>query len=105
MMMTTTTKLMMMTIQPPQLQNQQQQQNKIVKMLHLMLKTVKDTAMHANGQDTDGLRMIIVQAPAAIATETAKTFTETEDVGHGMVVAGVTAPEAGRGLDGKELCK
>jgi hypothetical protein len=93
MMMTTTTTI---TIQPPQLQNQQQQrQSKIVKMLHRMLQTVKDTAMLANGKDTGGLHMIIVQIPAAIATVIAKTFTVTEDVGHGIVVAGVTAPEAG----------
>merc|ERR1712226_1010659 len=37
-----------------------------------MLKTVKDTAMLANGKDTVGLHMIIVLIPAAIATVIAK---------------------------------
>merc|ERR1719259_436038 len=91
--------MMMMMIQLPlQLQNQRQQQqqhNKIVKMLHRMLETVKDTAMLANGKGTDGLHSIIVQIPAAIATVIAKIFTVTGDVVLGTAVAGVTAPGAG----------
>merc|ERR1719447_1048466 len=90
--------MMVMTMQPPQLQNQpqqRQQQNKIVKMLHRMLETVKDTAMLANGRDTDGLHLIIVQIPVAIATVIAKTFTMTGDVVLGIAVAGVTAQGAG----------
>merc|ERR1712198_197094 len=89
---------MVMTIQPVQLRNQpqqQQQHNKIVKMLHRMLETVKDTAMLANGRDTDGLHSIIVQIPVAIATVIAKTVTMTGDVVLGTAVAGVTAPGAG----------
>merc|ERR1719419_26012 len=90
--------MMVMTTQPLQLQNQpqqQQHQNKIVKMLHRMLETVKDTAMLANGRDTDGLHTIIVQIPVPIATVIAKTFTVTGNVVLGIAVAGVTAPEAG----------
>merc|ERR1719423_151517 len=90
--------VMMMTIQPPQLRNQpqpQQHQNKIVKMLLRMLETVKDTAMLANGRDTGGLHMIIVQIPVAIATVIAKIFTMTGDAVLGTAVAGVTAPGAG----------
>merc|ERR1719259_1221433 len=91
--------MMMMMIQLPlQLQNQQQQQqqhNKIVKMLHRMLETVKDTAMLANGKGTDGLHSIIVQIPVAIATVIAKTFMVTGDAVLGIAVAGVTAPGAG----------
>merc|ERR1719295_926149 len=90
--------MMMMTIQPPQLRNQpqqQQHQNKIVKMLLRMLETVKDTAMLANGRDTDGLHLIIVQIPVAIATVIAKTITVTGDAVLGIAVAGVTAPGAG----------
>merc|ERR1719204_2567399 len=89
--------VMMMTIQPPQLRNQpqQQHQNKIVKMLLRMLETVKDTAMLANGRDTDGLHTIIVLIPVAIATVIAKTVTMTGDVVLGTAVAGVTAPGAG----------
>merc|ERR1719419_1131925 len=90
--------MMVMTIQPLQLQNQpqqQQHQNKIVKMLLHMLETVKDTAMLANGRDTDGLHSIIVQIPVAIATVIAKTVTMTGDVVLGTAVAGVTAPGAG----------
>merc|ERR1719419_1538265 len=90
--------MMVMTTQPLQLRNQpqqQQHQNKIVKMLLHMLETVKDTAMLANGRDTDGLHSIIVQIPVAIATVIAKTVTMTGDVVLGTAVAGVTAPEAG----------
>merc|ERR1719394_633206 len=92
-------KPLQLQMKPLQLQNQpqqqQQQQNKIVKMLHRMLETVKDTAMLANGRDTDGLHLIIVQIPVAIATVIAKTVTMTGDAVLGTAVAGVTAPGAG----------
>merc|ERR1719268_629367 len=90
--------MMVMKIQSLQLQNQpqqQQHQNKIVKIDHRMLETVKDTAMLANGKGTDGLLMIIVQIPVAIATVIAKTFAVTGDVVVGIAVAGVTAPGEG----------
>merc|ERR1719249_301387 len=93
-----TVMMVVTAIQPLQLQNQPQQrqhQSKIVKMLHRMLETVKDTAMLANGKDTGGLHTIIVQIPVAIATVIAKTFTVTGDVVLGTAVAGVTAPGAG----------
>merc|ERR1719428_1935143 len=91
-------KPLQLQMKPLQLQNQPQPQqhlNKIVKMLHRMLETVKDTAMLANGRDTDGLHLIIVQIPVAIATVIAKTFTMTGDAVLGIAVAGVTAPGAG----------
>merc|ERR1719385_503002 len=90
--------MVVMTNLPLQLRNQpqqQQHQNKIVKMLHRMLETVKDTAMLANGKGTDGSHTIIVQIPVAIATVIAKTFTVTGDAVLGIAVAGVTAPGAG----------
>jgi len=97
MMMMMTVVMMVITIQPLQLQNQpqQQHQNKIVKIVHRMLETVKDTAMLANGKGTVGLHSIIVQIPVAIATVIAKTFTVTGDVVLGTTVGDVTAPGAG----------